>query len=95
MKRHKFIRVEAEGKIHIFELDGKRIENVNDETGTAPCPCCQAPVKPVFDVTQYGMFDDKIIVLFVCLDCGKAWWYSQVYSRIELTEEANNETGIL
>lgn len=81
----KFIRLWIRDELHIFELGTIQPGSIDIDKPVL-CKCCHEPMSPVIDITQYGFFEDKFILLFTCHACGKAFWYSYVLSTIELTE---------
>lgn len=91
-KHAKFIRVQVDGIVHIFEMSTIKPGSM-DVDKPALCPCCHVPMTCVLDITQYGFFEDKFILLFVCTDCGKAYWYSYTLGAYELTELSITDDG--
>lgn len=87
-KHAKFLRVAIENEVHIFEMSTIKSGSLNIER-PVQCPCCHEQMTCVLDIAQYGFFEDKFILLFVCVDCGKAFWYSYSLGSIELTELAS------
>lgn len=90
-RKHKFIRIQFGNEDRILELCTLKEPPVSPDYGVA-CPCCQNKLEPVMDVIQYGMWEDKFIVLFVCGECSKAFWYHYTLPLFELTEESHDRT---
>lgn len=66
-----FLRIakgQHEGLYQISDFKGEI------ELGVLPaCPCCNGELAPVFDICQWGFFDDKYSTYAVCKPCLKAW----------------------
>lgn len=86
-KTVKFIRVWVHNELHIFELGTIEPGSIDIDMPVL-CKCCREPMKPIIDITQYGFFEDKFILLFACHACGKAFWYSYALGTVQLTELA-------
>lgn len=83
MIKHKFLRVNIGTDTYLLEL-GSIKSGTLDIDKPAKCPCCHEDMTVVLDITQYGMFEDKFIILFSCVSCGKAYWYSYTLGAIDL-----------
>lgn len=86
-KRARFIRLWIHDELHIFEL-GTIEPGSLDIDNPVLCKCCHEPMTAAIDITQYGFFEDKFILLFTCHACGKAFWYAYTLGTVELTELA-------
>jgi len=90
-KQPRFITIPDNGGLHgVFEIkETREYPPSNNADGGNLCPCCGKSIIAVFDVQQFGFWDDSLKTYFVCLDCEQAVEYIYALSRIEPVKRRN------
>lgn len=74
-KQQQYFRIDTGKNQGVYELETISSPKV-DKKERVLCPCCNKPLKPVYDVIQWGFWQDTYKTYFLCKPCIKAWVYS-------------------
>lgn len=80
----------------VIPLEIKRSFEAAPAEGPNKCPCCEADLKPLADICQFGLFDDDWRTYLVCHTCSLVIEYHYQIANYDLvSKREQKKSGLL